>query len=141
MISPKDKLILITGGSSGIGKAAAKELHSQGARIILQARNPEKLKAAAAEISPNGERLSYYATNLSDQEAVAATAAEIIAREGLPEVMAYFLSLGPDLSHVNGYGGNLVTTIIHGSENAPGPRHPQRAAAQAGPAGERTRAP
>jgi NADP-dependent 3-hydroxy acid dehydrogenase YdfG len=42
----KNKLILITGGSSGIGKAAAIQLHRQGAKIILQARNLEKLKSA-----------------------------------------------------------------------------------------------
>ena len=39
--------------------------------------------------------------------------------EGLHEVMAYFLSLKPDLSHVNSYGGTLLSTIIHGSENCP----------------------
>jgi hypothetical protein len=39
--------------------------------------------------------------------------------EGLPEVMGWLLSLRPDLSHVNVYGGTLLTTIIHGSENAP----------------------
>ncbi|QBY02269.1 hypothetical protein E2K80_17255 [Rhodophyticola sp. CCM32] len=39
--------------------------------------------------------------------------------EGLPEMMAYFLSLKPDLSHINGYGGTLLSTIIHGSENCP----------------------
>ncbi|MEM9550682.1 MAG: ankyrin repeat domain-containing protein, partial [Pseudomonadota bacterium] len=39
--------------------------------------------------------------------------------EGLPEVIAYFLSLGPDLFHVNSYGGGLISTIIHGSENCP----------------------
>lgn len=39
--------------------------------------------------------------------------------EGLPEKMAYFLSLSPDLSHVNGYGGTLFSTILHGSENCP----------------------
>ncbi|MEO0628303.1 MAG: SDR family NAD(P)-dependent oxidoreductase, partial [Bacteroidota bacterium] len=33
------KLILITGGSSGIGKAAAKVLVQQGARVVIQARN------------------------------------------------------------------------------------------------------
>ena len=37
--------------------------------------------------------------------------------EGLPEVMGYFLSLGPDLSHVNSYGGTLLSTIVHGSQN------------------------
>ncbi|MBT0958318.1 hypothetical protein IV417_13070 [Alphaproteobacteria bacterium KMM 3653] len=39
--------------------------------------------------------------------------------EGLPEVMEYILSLRPDLSHVNNYGGTLLSTIIHGAENCP----------------------
>jgi len=38
---------------------------------------------------------------------------------GLPDVMGYFLKLAPDLGHVNGYGGTLLGTIIHGSENNP----------------------
>ncbi|MDJ1006458.1 MAG: ankyrin repeat domain-containing protein [Paracoccaceae bacterium] len=47
------------------------------------------------------------------------TPVQIAGWEGLPEVMAYFLSLKPDLSHINGYGGTLLSTIIHGSENCP----------------------
>ena len=38
---------------------------------------------------------------------------------GLPEILAYFLKLRPNLSHVNSYGGTLLSTIIHGSENNP----------------------
>ena len=38
---------------------------------------------------------------------------------GLPDVMAYFLKLSPNLGHVNAYGGTLLSTIIHGSENNP----------------------
>lgn len=41
---------------------------------------------------------------------------------GMPHVLAYFLKLGPDLSHVNAYGGTLLSTIIHGSENNPNRR-------------------
>ncbi len=44
---------------------------------------------------------------------------QIAGWEGLPDVMSYFLSLRPDLSHTNTYGGTLLSTIIHGSENAP----------------------
>lgn len=47
------------------------------------------------------------------------TPVQVAGWEGLPEVMAYFLQLKPDLSHVNGYGGTLLSTIIHGSENNP----------------------
>jgi len=39
--------------------------------------------------------------------------------EGRPEMMAYFLKLGPDLSHVNSYGGTLLGSILHGAENNP----------------------
>lgn len=38
---------------------------------------------------------------------------------GLPDVMAYFLKLAPDLGHVNNHGGTLFSAIIHGSENNP----------------------
>ncbi|SMX45149.1 ankyrin repeat domain-containing protein [Actibacterium lipolyticum] len=47
------------------------------------------------------------------------TPVQVAGWEGLPKVMAFFLSLKPDLSHVNGYGGTLLSTIIHGSENCP----------------------
>ncbi len=47
------------------------------------------------------------------------TPVQVAGWEGLPEVMEYFLSLKPDLGHVNGYGGTLLSTIIHGSENCP----------------------
>ncbi|PIL19135.1 hypothetical protein P775_16265 [Puniceibacterium antarcticum] len=49
------------------------------------------------------------------------TPVQVAGWEGLPEVLAYFLSLRPDLSHVNGFGGTLLGTILHGSEH-----HPER---------------
>lgn len=36
---------------------------------------------------------------------------------GLPEQLAWLLTLNPDLAHVNDFGGDLIGTIIHGSEN------------------------
>ncbi|MBF9031830.1 hypothetical protein HKCCE3408_15630 [Rhodobacterales bacterium HKCCE3408] len=47
------------------------------------------------------------------------TPVQIAGWEGLPEPMAYLLRLKPDLGHINGYGGTLLSTIIHGSENNP----------------------
>jgi len=47
------------------------------------------------------------------------TPVQIAGWEGLPEFVEYFLRLKPDLSHVNGYGGTLFSTILHGSENCP----------------------
>ena len=94
----RNKLILITGGSSGIGKAAAIDLHRQGARIILQARGLEKLEASAKEIDPAGERISYYSTDLTDQQAVEEAAKTIIAKEGLPDIIINSAGAGEWLS-------------------------------------------
>ena len=45
-----NKIVLITGASSGIGEGCARKFASQGARLILNARNVQKLEALAAEL-------------------------------------------------------------------------------------------
>ena len=47
------------------------------------------------------------------------TPVQLAGWEGLAATMGWLLSLGPDLGHINDYGGNLLATIIHGSENCP----------------------
>ena len=47
------------------------------------------------------------------------TPVQVAGWEGLPEVLKYFLHLKPDLSHINGYGGTLLSTILHGADNNP----------------------
>ena len=47
------------------------------------------------------------------------TPVQVAGWEGLPDVMAFLLSLKPDLTHMNSYGGTLLSTILHGSENCP----------------------
>ncbi|MFA3916913.1 ankyrin repeat domain-containing protein [Ruegeria hyattellae] len=47
------------------------------------------------------------------------TALQVAGWEGLPDMMIYLLTLSPDLGHVNGYGGGLVSTILHGADNNP----------------------
>ncbi|WP_224824846.1 ankyrin repeat domain-containing protein [Cognatishimia sp. MH4019] len=47
------------------------------------------------------------------------TPVQLAGWQGLPRMMRFFLRMKPDLGHVNGYGGTLLSTIIHGSENAP----------------------
>lgn len=106
-----NKLILITGGSSGIGKAAAIELHRQGAKIILQARDVEKLKSAAEEIDSSGNRISYYAADLTDQESVKASANKIIENEGLPDVIINSAGAGEWLSFKEADLSHYKTTM------------------------------
>ena len=51
----KDKVVIITGASSGIGEATAKELASKGAKVVLGARREEKLKQIADAIRADGD--------------------------------------------------------------------------------------
>jgi NAD(P)-dependent dehydrogenase (short-subunit alcohol dehydrogenase family) len=50
----KGKVAIVTGGSSGIGKEAAKRLVAHGASVVLGGRDEEKLHAAAKEVSKTG---------------------------------------------------------------------------------------
>jgi len=59
MISVKDKVVLITGASSGIGAACAQVFAQGGAKLILVARRVERLKKMAAELTKEFESQIY----------------------------------------------------------------------------------
>ena len=50
----RNKRVIITGGSAGIGKAAATTLYSEGAKVAIVARGQDTLDATVAEIKGNG---------------------------------------------------------------------------------------
>jgi len=62
----KDKVVLITGASSGIGKATALMMGEAGARVIIVARGEEGLQETKAEIEAAGGEAHYYTCDLSD---------------------------------------------------------------------------
>ena len=53
------KVAIITGGSEGIGKAAAYRMAAEGARAVIVARRPEVLEAAARDIEKSTGGLYY----------------------------------------------------------------------------------
>lgn len=70
------KVALITGGSSGIGLATAREFHAQGARVVLAGRDRHKLEAVATQLGPDVLAVPTDVTNLSDLDALMARTRE-----------------------------------------------------------------
>jgi len=70
-----DRVIIVTGGGSGIGRCIAHELAALGAHVILTGRKPEKLESVAAEIHSDGGSCEYAAFDIRDDEAVASAIA------------------------------------------------------------------
>ncbi|WP_295771052.1 SDR family oxidoreductase [uncultured Mucilaginibacter sp.] len=62
------KVVVITGASSGIGKATAELLAAQGAKVILGARRVEKLESIVQSIGDNGGDAVYSATDVTKSE-------------------------------------------------------------------------
>ncbi len=79
----KDKVIIITGASSGIGEATAKLLARQGAKLVLGARRTEHLKRIADEIQQHGGQAVYQAldvTHQSENDAIVQLAKDTFGR-------------------------------------------------------------
>ena len=71
-----DKIVFITGASSGIGAGCARKFASQGASLILNARNEEKLSALKEELEQQyGARVCLLPFDVRDRK----TAAEVLA--------------------------------------------------------------
>ncbi|SFC86733.1 SDR family NAD(P)-dependent oxidoreductase [Tropicimonas isoalkanivorans] len=60
------KTIAITGGSSGIGKETAARFIAEGANVVINGRDKEKLEAAARDIDSTGEKTAIFAGNIAD---------------------------------------------------------------------------
>ncbi len=70
----ENKVVLITGASSGIGEATAKVLVQNGAKVVLSARREDRLQALAAQLGENAAYLKSDVTSLEDMQALAALA-------------------------------------------------------------------
>jgi short-subunit dehydrogenase len=60
----KDKVVIITGASSGIGEATAREFAKQSSIVVLAARSEEKLKIITEEIEKEGGKAFYVRTDV-----------------------------------------------------------------------------
>lgn len=85
----ENKVIVITGASSGIGEAAAKILAEGGAKVVLSARREDRLKKLALEI---GDNAAYFKSDVSSAEDMKALIA--MAKEKFGQVDVLFANAG-----------------------------------------------
>jgi NAD(P)-dependent dehydrogenase (short-subunit alcohol dehydrogenase family) len=102
----RDRVILITGGGSGLGLSMAKRFVELGGRVGIVGRSEERLESAAAAIDPTGMRVHWHAADVRDPDALAAAVASTYDRFGDLDVL------------VNNAAGNFLAATEELSANA-----------------------
>lgn len=94
----RDKVVLITGSSRGLGLVLARQLAAQGARLVLCARNADDLEAAESELRSRGADVDAIPCDLARSEDVERMVNQIIDRHGRVDVLinnAGTITVGP----------------------------------------------
>ncbi len=99
----KDRVAIITGGGTGIGRAIANTFASEGAIVVIAARTLSRLEEVAKEIKSAGGEAKAIQTDVSSEEEVNSLAAETIKEYGKIDVMV--------CNHAGGGGGGSVVDL------------------------------
>jgi 3-dehydrosphinganine reductase len=87
----KGKIVIITGGSSGIGKATAKLLSREGANVFIVARDQEKLDQALQEVKAEGDNPDHqygaFSADIASYEEAEDAIAAIVETGGAPDIL------------------------------------------------------
>src|SRR3984885_16155746 len=82
-----EKVVVITGASSGMGESTAKLLAQQGARVVLGARRKDRIDAVAKEISAAGGKAVGFATDVTKRAEVEALIQKAVDNFGRVDVI------------------------------------------------------
>jgi NADP-dependent 3-hydroxy acid dehydrogenase YdfG len=91
----QNKVVIITGASSGLGEATARRLAASGAKLMLAARREDRLKELVAAIAESGGTATYRVTDVVDRAQVEALAKETLNTYGRIDVLVNNAGLMP----------------------------------------------
>jgi len=102
LFSLRDRVAVITGGSSGIGRAIALALGQAGAAVVVVARDPDRLADVTRELTQAGCRAFAVSADLGDREAVVRAGDEAVKPYGPPDILVNSagLNLRPPLAEL-----------------------------------------
>lgn len=132
MTGISDKIILITGASSGIGEATARELATAGARLLIGARRIDRLDALAAELGPQVVAQELDVTDAQSFETFAAAAVERFGRIDVLINNAGVMPLSPLAALKRDEWTRMIDVNIHGVLNGIAAVLPRFVAQQSG---------
>jgi NAD(P)-dependent dehydrogenase (short-subunit alcohol dehydrogenase family) len=96
--SLRDKVVLVTGGTRGLGLVLARELVREGARVVIGARNQDELDRAFDELAARGDWVMAIPCDVTDREQVQTMVDSVLERWGRIDVLinnAGTISVGP----------------------------------------------
>ena len=103
----ENKVVIITGASSGLGEATARRLAQGGAKLMLAARREDRLKELVEEIGKAGGVAKYQVTDVTDQKQMKALAEATHKAYGKVDVLVNNAGLMP-LSPLAGTQGRRM---------------------------------
>ncbi|MGH3722708.1 MAG: SDR family NAD(P)-dependent oxidoreductase [Mycobacterium sp.] len=83
----RSKIVMITGGSSGIGQAAALQIGAAGGTVLLVARSEDKLQETAAQVRGVGGTAHVFPCDLSDMDAIDRMVKDVLAAHGKVDIL------------------------------------------------------
>jgi short-subunit dehydrogenase len=81
------KVVMVTGASSGIGRAVALEMGRNGAKVMLVSRSEDKLQELCTQITSAGGEADVYPTDLTDMNAIEKLAQKVLAEQGGVDIL------------------------------------------------------
>lgn len=90
-----NKITVITGGTSGIGRAAAKAFAAEGAVICILGRNAHRAENVLEEIQKNGGRAQFYPCDVTREEEVRDTVNKILQQHGRIDILFNSAGISP----------------------------------------------